>query len=82
MNVEFGHGRMKEMHRKTILKHLKADLYSYSYSCIKKAESKSDKTEEHNYQRKKKFSMKKTQKFYIKFAAKTDSEAGKIKRFC
>ena len=62
VNVEFGYGRMKEMRRKTILKHLKADLYSYSYSCIKKAESKSDKTEEHDYQRKKKLSMKKRNK--------------------
>lgn len=83
VNVEFGYGRMKEMHRKTILKHLKADLYSYSYSCIKKSRIKIwqnggtqlSKKEKAQYEKKK-------QKFYIKFAAKTDSGAGKIKSFC
>ena len=49
MNVEFGYGRIKGVHRKTILKHLKVDLYISSYPIQKKAVSKQGE----KYQRKK-----------------------------
>ena len=44
VNVEFGYGHMKGVHRKRILKHLKVDLYIYSNSYTKKKVSKREKT--------------------------------------
>ena len=49
MNVEFGYGRMKGMHRKTIFKHLKVDLYISSNPIQKKSSVKIRE----NYQKKK-----------------------------
>ena len=78
MNVEFGYGRIKGVHRKTILKYLTVDLYISSYPIQKKAVSKQEKNIK---ERKTQYQKLKKQKLFIKFAAKTDSGAGKMKPF-
>ena len=59
VNVEFGYGRMKWVHRKTILKHLKIDLYISSNpiqkkSSVKIGKIKLSKKEKPQYQKLKK----------------------------
>ena len=81
MNVEFGYGRMKWVNRKTILKHLKIDLYISSNpiqkkSSVKIGKIKLSKKEKPQYQKLKK------QKLFVKFDPKTDLGTGKMKRLC
>ena len=60
MNLESGYGRMKGMHRKRVLKHLKVDLYISSNPIQKKQYHNGKK-----YQRKKSAVSKETEETKI-----------------
>ena len=69
VNVEFGYGHMKGVHRKRILKNLKVDLYIYSNSYTKK-KYQNVKKQESSKKEKVQYQKLKIKKFFLKFDAK------------